>query len=276
MDQDKFFQQLGQFRHTAEGKVPTLEQSQNLLIEIIQFLFPIFCNTEKCTIENGYQRVGILTRETLMRIGYSEADAKTTTDSFLQQLPDTYNTLLTDAEAIFNGDPAAESIEEVIISYPGFYAICVYRIAHIFYLLKVPILPRLFTEYGHKQTGIDIHPGATISEAFCIDHGTGVVIGETAHIGKNVKLYQGVTLGALSVSKEKAGSKRHPTIDHNVTIYAGSTILGGNTVIGHHSVIGGNVWLTHSVDPYSAVLNNSEIYVKDKNPEYNKVIDFVI
>jgi serine O-acetyltransferase len=184
--------------------------------------------------------------------------------------------LLKDAEAIYNGDPAAESIEEVIVSYPGFYAICVYRISHELYKLNIPILPRLFSEYAHKKTGIDIHAGAKIEESFCIDHGTGIVIGETTIIGKHVKIYQGVTLGALSVTKDKAGKKRHPSIENNVTIYAGSTILGGKTTIGANSIIGGNAWLTESVEPYSVVLNKSEVYVKNKNPEYESVIDFVI
>lgn len=276
MDKAAFFCHLGQFRESAKGKVPSLELSQNLLLEIIEFLFPIFRTSDCDDIEIEFNKIEALISKTLKGIKYEPEKANETTKLFLNQLPLVYKLLLSDAEAIFQGDPAAESKEEVIISYPGFYAICIYRIAHVLYQLKVPILPRLFTEYGHKETGIDIHPGATIDEAFCIDHGTGVVIGETANIGKHVKIYQGVTLGALSVTKDKAGEKRHPTIENDVTIYAGSTILGGKTIVGHHSVIGGNVWLTHSADPYSAILNKSEVFVKDKNPDYNKVIDFVI
>ncbi len=276
MDKTAFFCQLGQFRESAKGKVPSVDLSQNLLLEIIEFLFPIFRSIDCDDLENEFMKIEHLTKKTLLDIKYSSDESNNTTALFLEELPKVYTLLLSDAEAIYQGDPAAESKEEVIISYPGFYAICIYRIANVLYKLKVPILPRLFTEYGHKETGIDIHPGATIDEAFCIDHGTGIVIGETATIGKHVKIYQGVTLGALSVTKDKAGVKRHPTIENNVTIYAGSTILGGQTIVGHHSVIGGNVWLTHSADPYSAILNKSEVFVKDKNPEYNKVIDFVI
>ena len=181
---------------------------------------------------------------------------------FISGLPALRRILATDVEAMFNGDPAAKSIEEVIVTYPGFYAIVVYRLAHQLYEQNIPIVPRLFTEYAHGKTGIDIHPGATIGHSFCIDHGTGIVVGETTVIGNNVKIYQGVTLGALSVDKAEAGVKRHPTIEDNVTIYAGATILGGKSIIGHDSVIGGNVWLTSGVEPYSTVFNKSNVYVK--------------
>src|SRR5205085_1384856 len=154
--------------------------------------------------------------------------------------------LMKDAASIAQHDPAATSAEEVVVAYPGFYAIAVYRLSHELYKLKVKTLPRLFTEYAHSKTGIDIHPGATIGEGFFIDHGTGIVIGETSIIGNNVKIYQGVTIGALLGSKESQKSKRHPTIQDDVIIYAGATILGGNTVIGTGSTIGGNVWLTSS------------------------------
>ncbi len=161
--------------------------------------------------------------------------------------------LLKDADAILHGDPAAVSATEVIRTYPGFYAIAVYRLAHEFYQLDVPLVPRILTEHAHSRTGIDIHPGASIGERFCIDHGTGVVIGETVVIGDEVKIYQGVTLGALSVRKELAQTKRHPTLQDRVVVYSGATILGGQTVIGHDSIIGGNVWLTKSVPPFSKV-----------------------
>ncbi len=265
MNNDDFFHKLGQFRKNAEGKVPRLDQSHKLLLEIIDFLFPIFSNRQGCSIQNCYDRLSIMVRETLMETGYSLEEAQKLTNHFLELLPQAYDRILSDANAIFEGDPAAESLEEVIVSYPGFYAICIYRIANVFHCLRVPILPRLFTEYAHQRTGIDIHPGANIDLGFCIDHGTGVVIGETAIIGKNVKIYQGVTLGALSVRKEDACKKRHPSIEDNVTIYAGSTILGGETVVGHDSVIGGNVWLTHSVEPFSTVLNKAEISVREKS-----------
>ncbi|MBQ2281913.1 MAG: serine acetyltransferase [Kiritimatiellae bacterium] len=166
-----------------------------------------------------------------------------------------------DIRAAYEGDPAARSELEVVMSYPGLYAICVHRIAHKLFKLGVPLIPRVMSEYAHSHTGIDIHPGATIGSGFFIDHGTGVVIGETCTIGKNVKLYQGVTLGALSFAKDEngnlvKGNKRHPDVEDNVIIYAGATILGGDTVIGHDSVIGGNVWLVHSVPPFSKVYNS--------------------
>ena len=175
--------------------------------------------------------------------------ARKIADEFLNELPRIQSLLLKDVEAGFNGDPAAQDRESVIFSYPGLYAIFVYRIAHELYIRNVPFIPRIMTEYAHSRTGIDINSGATIGEYFFIDHGTGVVIGETTEIGNYVKLYQGVTLGALSTRKGQAlrGVKRHPTIEDNVTIYANSTILGGETVIGHDSVISGNTFIIDSV-----------------------------
>ncbi len=184
--------------------------------------------------------------------------------AFFEQLPDLYLLLNTDIQAIFNGDPAACSEFEVIRTYPGFFAISFYRLAHSLYKFEVPLLPRILTEYAHSKTGIDIHPAAEIDEYFYIDHGTGIVVGESCKIGKNVKLYQGVTLGALSVAKSLAFSKRHPTVEDNVIIYSGATILGGETVIGHDSVIGGNVWLTRSVPPHSTVYHKPDITVFNK------------
>lgn len=194
---------------------------------------------------------------------------------FFEAVPDIYSALLKDAEAIMKFDPAAESIEEVLVAYPGFYATAVYRISNYLCKQGVKLLPRVFAEYAHSKTGIDIHPGASIGQSFFIDHGTGIVIGETTVIGDNVKIYQGVTLGALSVNKEEAQSKRHPTIEDNVVIYSGATILGGDTTIGHDSVIGGNVWLTNSVLPNSIVYHKSEVSIRDKNP-LPDVLNFVI
>lgn len=174
-------------------------------------------------------------------------------EDFLNAIPEIARLADTDVEAAFSGDPAAYSREEIIITYPGFYAICVYRLAHKLHSLDVPLIPRLMGEYAHEKTGIDIHPGAKIGENFFIDHGTGVVIGETSDIGRNVKIYQGVTLGALSVKKKLQSVKRHPTIENDVVIYANSTILGGDTVIGQGSVIGGNTWITESVPAMSIV-----------------------
>ena len=185
-------------------------------------------------------------------------------EDFLNAIPQIARVADTDVEAAFSGDPAAYSKEEIIITYPGFYAICVYRLAHKLHNLGVPLLPRLMSEYAHEKTGIDIHPGAVIGENFFIDHGTGVVIGETSLIGKNVKIYQGVTLGALSVKKKLQSVKRHPTIESDVVIYANSTILGGDTVIGRGSVIGGNTWITESIPSDSVILNKMEMSIGKK------------
>jgi serine O-acetyltransferase len=183
-------------------------------------------------------------------------------DDFFDELPAIRALLATDVQAAFYGDPAAKSTEEVILAYPGLEAIMVHRIACFFWKREVPLIPRIMSEIVHSKTGIDIHPGAEIGESFFIDHGTGTVIGETSVIGNNVKLYQGITLGALSVRKEEAGKKRHPTIEDNVTIYSGATILGGDTVIGRGSVIGGNVWITESVAPGSKVYLNTDQVVR--------------
>lgn len=174
-----------------------------------------------------------------------------------------------DAKAMHEGDPAAKSFSEVLICYPGLFAIAVYRLAHFFYQHNVALLPRLLSEIAHEKTGIDIHPGAQIGESFFIDHGTGIVIGESAIIGRHVKIYQGVTLGALSVDKSMAQTKRHPTIEDHCVIYSHATILGGDTVIGAHSVIGGNVWMTKSVAPHSVVYHKSEVKLdKNQNSEF--------
>ncbi|MGA9270866.1 MAG: serine O-acetyltransferase EpsC [Lutimonas sp.] len=183
---------------------------------------------------------------------------------FLVGLPEILKKLNQDAKCLYQHDPAANSVEEVILAYPGFFAIAVYRLSHEFQKYKMPLVPRMMSEYAHRLTGIDIHPGATIGSPFFIDHGTGVVIGESAVIRNHVKIYQGVTLGALQVSKDMRDTKRHPTVEDDVTIYAGSTILGGETIIGAHSTIGGNVWLTQSVPPNSLVYQTSEVKLKSK------------
>ena len=189
------------------------------------------------------------------------ADADAIASEFTARIPDIRRIVDTDVQAAYEGDPAATSRMEVVMAYPGLYAVTVHRLAHELYKLKVPIVPRIMSEHAHSKTGIDIHPGATIGERFFIDHGTGVVIGETTVIGRNVKLYQGVTLGARSFDKDPLtgalvkGVKRHPNVEDNVVIYAGATILGGDTTIGHDSEIGGSVWLVSSVPPYSRVYN---------------------
>ena len=190
--------------------------------------------------------------------------------AFLRRVPHLRDLLAGDVQAAFDGDPAARSLDEIIFSYPGLEAVTVHRLAHELWTLNVPLLPRIMTEIAHSSTGIDIHPGANIGPHFFIDHGTGVVIGETSEIGHHVKIYQGVTLGALSFPKDESGQlirgrKRHPTIEDEVTLYSGATVLGGDTVVGRGSTIGGNVWLTHSVPPNSVVMmEEPALVVADK------------
>jgi len=197
----------------------------------------------------------------------------------LDAIPSIRKILATDVQAAYEGDPAAKSYDEIIFSYPGIFAITVYRVAHKLFEYNVPLLPRIMTEYAHSVTGIDIHPGAEIDDSFVIDHGTGVVIGETTNIGQNVRIYQGVTLGALSIPRDSAdhfrGKKRHPTIEDDVIIYSGATILGGDTIIGARSVIGGNVWLTESVPPDTTVVVETPrlIYKSKKQSALKRSLD---
>lgn len=243
--------------HRNAQSIPAPSVVYNWLEGVLTLLFPELSNQRYANIrtfqqnylDNQLQLNAIL--ETIKDTLDKRPDQ--VEEQFTARLPYVYEMLLKDAEAIFHGDPAAASQTEVIRTYPGFYAIAVYRLAHEFFQLQVPLIPRILTEHAHNITGIDIHPGAVIGERFCIDHGTGVVIGETVQIGDEVKIYQGVTLGALSVRKELALTKRHPTIEDRVVIYSGATILGGDTVVGHDSVVGGNVWLTNSVPPGSKV-----------------------
>ncbi len=225
--------------------------------DLLGILFPDFDKKEFSSYEAFELHAGHLKlslREILARNPErGNTDTSTITDRFFAELPQIRALIESDAQAMFDGDPAARSVTEVVRSYPGFYAIAAYRIAHALRQMGVQLIPRIIAERAHSRTGIDIHPGATIGKSFCIDHGTGVVIGETSHIGAHVKVYQGVTLGGLSVDKADAEVKRHPTIEDYVVIYAGATILGGQTVIGAHSVIGGNVWLTRSVPPHTKV-----------------------
>jgi len=201
-----------------------------------------------------------------LRYRETAGDAEELCDAFLRTLPEVKRMLLLDIEALYEGDPAAVCREEVMICYPGFYAISIYRLAHELYLLNVPLIPRIMTEFAHEKTGIDIHPGARIGRYFFIDHGTGIVVGETTVIGDYVKIYQGVTLGALSTrgGQKLHGKRRHPTIEDNVTIYAGASILGGETVIGHDSVIGSNVFITHPIAPGTRVsIKSQELLYKN-------------
>ncbi len=231
-------------------------------------LFPSLCSVTFETEESFSQYLTKIRRQLKEIIRHSQVhngeEPSQLEDEFFHKIPSVYDYLLEDAVAMFESDPAAKSVEEVVHTYPGFYAISAYRIAHELHLLGLQSVPRIITEYAHGKTGIDIHPGAHIGRHFCIDHGTGVVIGETTIIGDHVKLYQGVTLGALSVDKKDATKKRHPTLEDRVIVYAGATILGGQTTIGHDSIIGGNVWLTGSVPA------NSKIYYQ-ANMEHNGV-----
>ena len=225
--------------------------------ELSQYTYPDEDSIKSSFVKLEAQLVQIMNATKACSNCNNEAISKT----FFTDLPSIYFLLNTDIQAIHSGDPAAHTLFEVVRAYPGFYALCFYRIANKLHQLQVPLLPRILTEYAHSKTGIDIHPAATIGEYFMIDHGTGIVIGETAVIGKNVKIYQGVTLGALSINKSMALQKRHPTIEDNVVIYSGATILGGDTLIGAGSVIGGNVWLTKSVPQGSLVYHNPEITI---------------
>jgi serine O-acetyltransferase len=234
------------------------------LSDLLELLFPAFQTAKPPTPQEAEKMVARLDRELHMILTalIPAASVEVTADGFFSALEDLYDQLMLDARALEQGDPAAESLEEVLIAYPGFLAITVYRLAHRFWELHVPILPRVLTEWAHAKTGIDIHPGAQLGHPVVIDHGTGIVIGESTIIGNHVKLYQGVTLGALSVDKSLAATKRHPTIEDEVTIYANATILGGETVIGHGSVIGGNTWITSSIPPNSLVFHQSEIHIR--------------
>jgi len=276
MNTHDLIQTRGQYLESSRGKVPQKYEVYNFLDEIVGYLFPILSKNYNQEDEKNLDDIMLLLNRILSSYDSCLANVDSVIIKFEEALPDLYESMTKDAVAICEGDPAAKSIEEVIICYPGFYGILVYRIAHELDKLSIPIIPRILTEYSHSKTGIDIHAKAKIGKSFCIDHGTGIVIGETSEIGDSVKIYQGVTLGAVSVSKKHAGKKRHPTIGNNTVIYAGSTILGGNTIIGHHSTIGGTVWLTHSVDPYSVVLNQVKVHLKNNNPDQKDVIDFVI
>ncbi len=271
-----FIQNRGQFRAHVLGKVPMRSEVYHFINDLTEYLFPVLAEDQLPCEESCLDRILKLLDKILLSYETGLSDPHHTTMEFRQSLPGLYQSLVSDATAICKGDPAASSVEEVIITYPGFYAIMIYRIAHELDRLAIPFIPRMLTEYAHGKTGIDINPKAKIGQSFCIDHGTGIVIGETSVIGNSVKIYQGVTLGALSVSKDCAGSKRHPTIEDFVTLYAGCTILGGETVIGHDSVIGGNVWLIHSVEPYSLVINQDKIRLIDKSVDMNDIINYVI
>ncbi len=252
---------------------PIRAMAEDFALRTLALLFPQFARGER--IASGTVREDAQKIEALLHAAISPLveDAAHVASAFLDKLSAVHVALLADAQAILAVDPAAESMEEVVLAYPGFLATAVHRFAHELYQLRVPLFPRLLSEWAHGETGIDIHPGAVIGQGFAIDHGTGVVIGETSTIGERVRIYQGVTLGALAVSKRYASRKRHPTIENDVVIYANATILGGNTVVGEGSIIGGNVWLTASIPPRSIVQFSSRV---EQRPSDDDGIEFHI
>ena len=273
------YEDLGTINHLDHIPLPQLDKIIEILNDFKEVLYPGYRRRQGLHGGNVSYYVGNLVDRIFNELSTQIARALQHEDvvfesrgewnSFLEQgeqltlkllerLPEIRRVLATDVQAAYDGDPACKSLDEVIFCYPGLDAITVHRIAHELYLLNVPFIPRMMAEWSHKETGIDIHPGATIGDSFFIDHGTGVVIGETTVIGKQVKLYQGVTLGALSFPTDSDGNiirtmKRHPTIDDRVVVYASATILGGETIVGHDSVIGSSVWLTRSVQPHTTV-----------------------
>lgn len=276
MNEHDFIQQLLVNKRRRVEYFLNKQEAEYFIQDLFQFLFIDQAGENDADkTAKRYEQLKMAFASLLSELVHNKEEIKEHVASFFEALPGLYKALIEDAEAILASDPAARNLSEVIVAYPGFYATVIYRLSHQIWNLGVTILPRLFCEFAHSKTGIDIHPGATIGKGFAIDHGTGIVIGETTVIGKNVKIYQGVTLGALNVSKNNASTKRHPTIQDNVILYSGATILGGETVIGRGSIIGGNVWLTYSVPPNSVVYHKSEIKVKDKDP-FPEPLNFVI
>jgi len=276
-------------RHIDAGKLPSRDVTIEIIDQLRELLLPGYFGKQNLSSDTIAFHVGDLlisiNSKLLEQVRSAflhqstrgetvtpddDSRARGIVEEFLQSIPRLRTVLATDVQAAFDGDPAAESTDEIIFSYPGFFAITVYRLAHELYLREVPLIPRIMSEYAHGLTGIDIHAGATIGEYFFIDHGTGVVIGETAHIGQRVKIYQGVTLGALSTrgGQKLRGVKRHPTIEDEVNIYSGASILGGETVIGKGAVISGNSFVTKSVPPYTRVtVKNPELQYRDQKPQ---------
>lgn len=290
------YQELGGINHIQGPRLPSRAHMLRIVEDLETIIFPGYHEEEPTSIDNLKYAIGervsrvarYMTDEIqkcfCFQLGLESEDAcakvkkdsaiedcreraERVTGELLEAIPALRARLRMDVEAAFDGDPAAQSKEEVILAYPGIEAVLIHRIAHELFERGVPLLPRMMSEYVHGKTGIDIHPGATIGDYFFIDHATGVVIGETTIIGKHVKIYQGVTIGAMSVKKEEANVKRHPTIEDNVTIYAGATILGGETVIGQGSIIGGNVWITQSVAPDSRIFYKPDDFVVTRRKE---------
>ncbi|BBA17284.1 serine O-acetyltransferase [Blattabacterium cuenoti] len=260
-----------------KGIYPNKSKSENFVKTLFHTLFTPNQDilNDVVFFRKKYEKLKKLLYEIFIELNINKKDSYNLTQAFFQEVPNIYRTLIIDANAILKSDPAATIIEEIFLSYPGFFATALYRIAHQLWIQKIPILPRLITEYAHSKTGVDIHASAKIGKAFAIDHGTGIVIGSSTKIGDKVKIYQGVTLGAIYVAKKLENTKRHPTIEDKVTIYAGATVLGGETIIGHDSVLGGNVWVTKSIPPFSIVYQKNEIKMRNNSP-FPDPINFMI
>ncbi len=276
---DSFVDELVNKRELHTCTISLKNNTIKFIDNQISFLFPHFAEKVLTDKKSVVQQIESIEKHLIKLIGSINGSSRINKEniarSYIEKLPEIHSKLWLDANAIYEGDPAAESIDEVILAYPGFMAILIYRLAHEIYKLRVPILPRIMSEHAHQITGVDIHPGAIIGSPFFIDHGTGIVIGETTVIGNNVKIYQGVTLGALSVKKELSHVKRHPTIEDDVIIYAQAVILGGNTVIGKNSVIGGNSWIVQSIPPNSVVNNKNEVRIRTSK-DFEDPINFII
>jgi serine O-acetyltransferase len=280
--------ECGAIHHLGHCPLPSYREIVDILGDLREILYPGYARRQNLNRANVAAHVGSLvdalhgrlTQQIARAFRYDceagkdaanpFANAETIATRFLEEIPELRRTLALDVQAAFDGDPAAKGLDEILFCYPGVGAVTVYRLANVLYRLGVPLIPRMMTEYAHGKTGIDIHPGATIGRRFFIDHGTGVVIGETTQIGEGVKLYQGVTLGARSFPRDaKTGeivrdAKRHPTIEDEVVIYANATILGGQTVVGHHSIIGSSAWVTRSIAPYTTItIENPSMRIRE-------------
>jgi serine O-acetyltransferase len=298
--------ECGALHHLGHSPLPSYREVVDILADLREILYPGYGRRQNLHLANVAYHVGDLidglhdrlTQQIARAFHYDcqsdepESDLETKAQAivirFLETIPELRRIIAEDVQAAYDGDPAAKSLDEIVFCYPGVAAVSVYRMARELHRLGVPLIPRMMTEYAHSKTGIDIHPGATIGRRFFIDHGTGVVIGETTRIGFDVKLYQGVTLGALSFPRDETtgqivrDAQRHPTIEDGVVIYANATILGGETVIGHHSVIGSSAWLTRSIAPYTTVtIENPRLRYRQGNdgvpdPEDFKRLDYQI
>ncbi len=291
------YTEFAKINHLGHSSLPSTEAVVEAIEDLKEVLYPGYGRRQNLHLGNVAFHVGDiidglhdkLTEQLARALRHECSAAELEEDfqamgqqramQFLDRLPELRAVLADDVQAAYDGDPAAKSLHEIIFCYPGVEAVTIFRLAHELYLLDIPLIPRMMTEYAHRKTGVDIHPGARIGRSFFIDHATGVVIGETTDIGDRVKLYQGVTLGALSFPKDSAGNiirgmKRHPTLEDDVVIYANATILGGKTVIGHHAIVGSNVWLTDSVAP-NTVVSMEKPSLRFKESGSGKKLDFV-